>query len=253
VTHNEYRFASTGFTSLILRITFSGALWKAVSCPDVRAYDTIPFMNHNDHVNLLKPANLPSGGAWADFGAGRGAFTLALRELTGPTSDIFAIDKDNGCLNGLERDYRIRFGDPNNLHIIPGDFTGPLDLPVLDGAVMANSLHYFKNPKMDVIEGGSGRENDKNIRAYQHETMSHSPDKMVVMRHIRSYLKPRGLLLLIEYNVDSGNPWVPYPVSFETWRELALHAGFNEPRLLAKRSSSFLNEFYSAVVNKIGN
>ena len=210
-------------------------------------------MNHNDHVNLLKPANLSPGGTWADFGAGGGAFTLALRELTGPTSDIFAIDRDRARLNDLERDYRNHFGDSNNLHIIPGDFTHLLDLPVLDGAVMANSLHYFKNPKMDVDELGSGRENDKNIRAYQHDAISHASDKMAVMHHVRSYLKPRGLLLIIEYNVDSGNPWVPYPLTFETWRELALQAGFNEPRLLAKRSSSFLHEFYSAAVNKIGN
>ena len=106
---------------------------------------------------------------------------------------------------------------------------------------------------MDVVERGSGRENDKNIRAYQHEAMSHSSDKMTVMHHVRSYLKPRGLLLIIEYNVDSGNPWVPYPLTFETWHVLALHAGFNQPRLLAKRPSSFLREFYSAAANKIGN
>jgi SAM-dependent methyltransferase len=179
-------------------------------------------MDHNDHVDLLKPANLLPGGVWADFGAGGGAFTLALRELTGATANIFAIDKDRARLDGLERDYRIRFGDSNNLHIIPGDFTRRLDLPVLDGAVMANSLHYFK-------------------------------DKEKTLRHLRSFLKPDGLLLLIEYNVDSGNPWVPYPLTFETWRGLALRAGFKEPRLLAKRPSSFLREFYSAAVNKVGN
>lgn len=210
-------------------------------------------MNHNDHVNLLKPANLSPGGTWADFGAGGGAFTLALRELTGPTSDIFAIDKDNARLKDLEREYRIRFGDSNNLHITPGDFTRTLYLPVLDGAVMANCLHYFKNPKMYVDGRGTGREKDKNIRTYQHESTPYSSDKIAVLRHVRSFLKTNGLLLLIEYNVDTGNPWVPYPLTFETWRALALHAGFNEPRLLAKRSSSFLREFYSAVANKIGN
>ena len=179
-------------------------------------------MDHIDHVNLLKPANLPAGGVWADFGAGGGAFTLALRELVGSTADIYALDKDRARLDDLERDYRARFGDTNNLHIIPGDFTRPLELPMLDGAVMANSLHYSK-------------------------------DKEKTLRHVRSFLKPDGLLLLIEYNADSGNPWVPYPLTFETWRGVALRAGFNEPRLLAKRPSSFLREFYSAAVNKIGN
>ena len=40
-------------------------------------------MEHQDHVNLLKPADLARGGVWADFGAGSGAFTLALSELVG--------------------------------------------------------------------------------------------------------------------------------------------------------------------------
>jgi hypothetical protein len=43
---------------------------------------------------------------------------------------------------------------------------------------------------------------------------------------------------------------VPHPLSFETFCELALHAGLSEPRLLAKHPSSFLREFYSAMVIK---
>jgi ubiquinone/menaquinone biosynthesis C-methylase UbiE len=177
-------------------------------------------MDHYDHVNLLKPANLPPGGIWADFGAGSGAFTLALRELIGPDGAIFAVDKDHSRLNELEQANRLRFGDSNDLHIISGDFTRSLDVPVLDGVVMANSLHYFK-------------------------------DKEKVLHHVSTFLKPQGALLLIEYNVDRGNPWVPYPLSLETWRDLAPRVGFSEPRLLAKHPSSFLREFYSTVSYKI--
>ena len=176
-------------------------------------------MDHHDHVNLLKPANLPPGGVWADLGAGSGAFTLALRELIGPDATIYAVDKDRSRLNGLEQACRLRFGDSNNLHIISGDFTHSLNLPVLDGVVMANSLHYFK-------------------------------DKGKVLHHVSTFLKPEGALLLVEYNVDRGNPWVPYPLSFETWRNLAPRVDFSEPRLLAKHPSSFLREFYSALVYK---
>ncbi len=179
-------------------------------------------MNHNDHVNLLKPANLPPGGIWADFGAGSGAFTIALRQLVGPDGGIYAVDKDRSRLNELERAYCLHFGDSNNLHLLASDFTSPIDLPVLHGIVMANSLHYFK-------------------------------DKEKVLRHVRTFLKPDGTLLLVEYNVDKGNPWVPYPLSFETWCSLTPVAGFSEPRLLAKKTSSFLREFFSAVVYKIGN
>ena len=172
-------------------------------------------MNHQDHVNLLKPADLPPGGTWADLGAGAGAFTLALRELVGLAADIYAVDKDNRNLRELDRTHRDHFGNSNHLHIVVQDFARPFEMPALDGIMMANSLHFFK-------------------------------DKERILRHVRDFLKPNGALLLVEYNVDSGNPWVPYPLSFETFGALAARAGFSEPRLLAKVPSRFLREFYSA-------
>ena len=178
-------------------------------------------MDHKDHVNLLRPAELKPGGSWADLGAGSGAFTFALRELIGSTANIFAVDKDRTSLNELERGYRARFGDSQNLKLIAGDFTRVLDLPAFDGILMANSLHFFKN-------------------------------KEKVLRHVHSLLKPNGILLMVEYNVDSGNMWVPYPFSFETYRKLATRASFAEPRLLATIPSRVLREFYSAVAYKSG-
>lgn len=177
-------------------------------------------MNHHDHTNLLRPANLSHGGTWADFGAGEGAFTLALREMVGPDAVIYAVDRDGAALRRLKKDYTARFGSTDNLILLPNDFSRPLDLPPLDGIVMANSLHYFR-------------------------------EKQGILRHVRGFLKPNGVLLLVEYNVDEGNLWVPYPLSFETFRTLAPQAGFGEPHLLAKAPSSFLNEFYSAAAHKV--
>jgi SAM-dependent methyltransferase len=119
----------------------------------------------------------------------------------------------------LKQSYRVRFGNSQNLNLIVGDFSRDLELPILDGIVMANSLHFFK-------------------------------DKEKVLRHVSSYLKPNGMLLIVEYNIDSGNQWVPYPFSFETWCKLVPRADFSEPRLLAKVPSRFLREFYSAACNK---
>ena len=85
---------------------------------------------------------------------------------------------------------------------------------------MANSLHFFK-------------------------------DKEKILRHVSGFLKPNGSLILIEYNVDRGNLWVPHPLTFETYRSLAPRAGFSEPRLLAKVPSRFLKEFYSAVAYRV--
>ena len=176
-------------------------------------------MNHNDHVNLLRPANLNQGGLYADFGAGSGAFTLALRELVGLDATIYAVDKDKSSLRELEKSHHARFNSTLNLFLLPNDFSRPFDIPPLDGIVMANSLHFFK-------------------------------DKEKVLRHAREFLKPNGALLLVEYNVDRGNLWVPHPLTFESFRALAPRAGFSEPRLLATIPSRFLKEFYSAIVTR---
>jgi len=173
-------------------------------------------MDHHDHVDLLRPAGLSPGTSFADLGAGSGAFTLALRELLGPDAPIYAVDRDRSRLKSLEQAYRSRFGSAENLHIIPADFSRQLDLPPLDGILMANSLHFFRN-------------------------------KEKILRHVAAYLKPGGMLLLVEYNVDRGNPWVPFPLSHESFCALAPKTGFSEPRLLAKKPSSFLREFYSAL------
>lgn len=176
-------------------------------------------MDHKDHVSLLRPADLPQGGTWADFGAGSGAFTLALSELVGMTAEIYAVDRDRRVLDKLEQSHRTRFGTSQNIHPVRADFTGALSLPPLDGILMANSLHYYR-------------------------------DKEKVLRHVRTFLKWNGVLLLVEYNVDSGNPWVPHPLSFDTFQSLAPRAGFSEPSLLGKVPSRFLREFYSAAAHR---
>lgn len=173
-------------------------------------------MDHQDHVSLIKPATLDKGGSWADLGAGSGAFTLALREALGPAAHIHSVDKDRSGLEQLKREYQIRFGNIDNLQVHVEDFSRTIHLPPLDGIIAANFLHYLK-------------------------------DKVKALQHIRSLLKPNGKLIVIEYNVDSGNPWVPYPFSFKTFGRLAAQAGFTEPRLLASHPSRFLREFYSAL------
>jgi SAM-dependent methyltransferase len=174
-------------------------------------------MDHHDHVDLLRPADLSPGATFADLGAGSGAFTLALRELLGLSAKLYAVDRDRKRLSRLEQAHRSMFGSVEHLHLVHDDFTKSLDLPPLDGILMANSLHFFR-------------------------------DKEKVLRHVGAFLKPDGVLLLVEYNVDRGNPWVPHPLSFETLLDLAIRAGFSEPRLLTKHPSTFLREFYSAVV-----
>lgn len=172
-------------------------------------------MNHKDHVDLLRGGVSSPDGAWADLGCGTGAFTLALAELLDPRSIIHAVDSDTHVLAELRRRARSRF-PAHDIRPLQADLTQPLDLPALDGVVMANALHFHK-------------------------------DKEPIVRALRVLLKPSGRLLLIEYNVDRGNPWVPHPISFEKWRELARRCDFTATEKIGAKPSSFLREIYSAV------
>jgi SAM-dependent methyltransferase len=172
-------------------------------------------MDHADHVTLLREGVPRSGGAWADFGSGTGAFSLALADLLGPEAEIYAVDRDAGALRRQESRLRARFPE-RTVHFIAADFTHPLDLPPLAGAVMANALHFQQN-------------------------------KGPVLQLVRDYLLPGGRFILVEYNTDHGNRWVPYPLSFQTWEEMARRNGFARTHLLATRPSRFLGEIYSAL------
>jgi SAM-dependent methyltransferase len=119
----------------------------------------------------------------------------------------------------LKRAFERQFGGCQNLQIVQADIRGPLDLPTLDGVLMANSLHFFR-------------------------------EKVGILSKVREMLKPMGQLILIEYNVDNGNAWVPFPISFGRLPALLAKAGFEAPRLLAKHPSSFLREFYSALARR---
>src|SRR6478752_316483 len=83
---------------------------------------------------------------WADIGAGEGAFTLALADLLGPGATIVAVDRDAGALRENARRMAERFPATTMITRV-ADLTGPLELPVLDGLVAANSLHFVEGDR----------------------------------------------------------------------------------------------------------
>ena len=171
-------------------------------------------MDHNDHVRLLRPGIEGLGGVWADLGSGRGAFTLALADLIGPDGRIFSIDRDRRALENQARVMKERFPSVE-VKYMQADFRQALELPSLDGIVMANSLHFQRKQER-------------------------------VVSQVRNYLQPGGRILIVEYNIERGNPAVPYPVPFTTWEKIADNQGFSRTWLLATRPSSSLKEIYSA-------
>jgi ubiquinone/menaquinone biosynthesis C-methylase UbiE len=171
-------------------------------------------MNHADHVQLIRDGIPESGGIWADMGSGEGAFTLALRDIAGPEVTIYSIDADAGGLLEQKRSFDREFPH-TDIHFIHDDFMKKISVPPLDGIIAANSIHFVK-------------------------------DTLHVLRHFKTSLKPGGRLVIVEYNVDQGNTWVPYPFAYQTFLKLADEAGYKDMKLLHTVPSQFLREIYAA-------
>jgi ubiquinone/menaquinone biosynthesis C-methylase UbiE len=177
-------------------------------------------MNHDDHVRLIRDGvGRDSGGVWADFGAGSGAFTLALRDLAGSDVEIIAIDRDQPALRRLSAAMNQRFPG-TRLRLFAADFTAPLDLPPLDGILAANAIHFV--PRQEQV---------------------------ALLGRWREYLKPGGRLVVVEYDAESGNRWVPYPMSYTGFAAGTQEAGFAPPALLATAPSRFLDRMYAAATH----
>jgi ubiquinone/menaquinone biosynthesis C-methylase UbiE len=175
-------------------------------------------MNHSDHVRLISQAIPETPGIWADLGSGTGAFTLALSDLAHPETVLYSIDRDAQSLERQRQEFE-RNSLQRTIHFIKDDFTNDINLPLLDGVIMANSLHYVS-------------------------------DQVDFLKRLVTRMKPGGTFILVEYNTNTGNQWVPYPLSIEAFKALAEKAGLIEVQLLDTEPSHFLNEIYAASAKK---
>jgi len=111
-----------------------------------QAFDLIspaaPFLSKGP-----SPATLPTQQPqyWADLGCGSGLFTAALARLLPAGSTVYGIDTHPTVRQ--QTIHSVGSTDkPTSIIPIKADFVKtPLDLPPLDGILMANSLHYVKN------------------------------------------------------------------------------------------------------------
>jgi len=178
-------------------------------------------MNDRDAVALLRAA-VPSadGETWADLGAGTGTFTRALASLVGAGGRVIAVDRDAHALRAIDA-WAARQGGGAAVEVVEADVSAALDLPPLDGVVMANVLHF-------------------------------AADAGAVLSRVAQRLKPGGRLVLVEYEGRRPGPWVPYPVSAARFAELAADAGLTPPRVVATRPSAFGGEMYVAMARRAG-
>ena len=175
-------------------------------------------VEHADHVRLIREgvAEL-AGGAWADLGSGAGAFTLALGDLLEPGGSIVSVDRDAEALSTQARRMAMRFPTVR-VRYLRADITEELAVEPVDGIVMANALHFI-------------------------------PDRGIFLPRLVSRIRAGGRLVLVEYDADRGNPWVPHPLSWDTWHDTARSVGLRDTRLIGRVPSRFLGSIYSAVSN----
>ncbi len=159
-------------------------------------------MKTGDAESLIKPAfsKVKSFQRWADLGCGDGLFTLTLANNLAPCSKVYAVDRSARVLPQL-----------NNVEIefIQADFEKePLPFHNLDGILMANSLHFVK-------------------------------DKTALIDRLIPYLNKDGRFIMVEYESNEANPWVPYPVTFKNLEMLFSGFGFTRITKLGERKSIY--------------
>ena len=176
-------------------------------------------MDARDAARLIAPG--VSGRVWADLGAGRGTFTMALASLLGPSGNVYAVERDAVAVEALEKLTRRRDRDERALiDVVRADFaTTPLTLEEVDGILMANSLHYVPDPAQAPL-----------------------------LARLEGNLSESGVLLVVEYDNRPRSRWVPYPVAFDRLVDVAQHAGLAAPELIGRRESAFGGTMYAALI-----
>ncbi len=169
-------------------------------------------MNISDAVELIdnNKLNPSTPQRWADLGCGTGTFTIALANLLPDESFIIAIDKSS--IHEIPDHI-------NNITIEKriADFIKDNIPSNLDGIIMANSLHYVK-------EKGS------------------------FINKILDSIKKGGNLIIVEYDTEKSNHWVPYPVSFNSLKNLFEEKGFSVTKLIERLSVYRKENIYSALI-----
>jgi ubiquinone/menaquinone biosynthesis C-methylase UbiE len=149
---------------------------------------------------------------WVDLGSGSGIFTRALASLLSNQSVVLAVDKEQQRIDSPPVGARI--------HFLRLDFVQEL-LPFdkVDGILMANALHYVD-------------------------------DKQSFIEKLKRHLKDDGQFVIIEYDTESRNKWVPYPISFQRLKATFADHGFHKVEKVGERSSIYrANKMYACVVS----
>ncbi len=162
--------------------------------------------------NGIQPSAIPQ--TWADLGAGSGLFTKALSTLLPDGSTIYAIDQETKALNSI-----VLPSGKILLKKVTIDFANdPIVVEPLDGVLMANALHFVQ-------------------------------DKFAFIEKIKKAVKPSAKIVIVEYDRDTANPWVPYPISYKSLQRLAEDSGLASIAKIGSTPSKYHGaNIYSALL-----
>jgi ubiquinone/menaquinone biosynthesis C-methylase UbiE len=167
-------------------------------------------------TSLIAGAVPQSAGTWADLGAGSGTFTIALAKQLPRGSSIIAIDQDAAALEVLRaRAQKYSLGAAVATRV--GNFRTPLDVPQLNGVLMANALHFVP---------------------YREQT--------TFLATLGDQLQNGGRVIVVEYDGRRASPWVPYPVARSVFSELCTTLGWSAPTFVGSRPSRYGGAIYAA-------
>ena len=173
-------------------------------------------MDLNTAIEFIKPAVDPNAKNWADIGAGTGLFCSVLDQLLSINSPIYAVDKNPHAL------YNLQLSANREFHIIEGNFEKALDIPICEGMLLANALHYASKPAK-------------------------------VLDNLFQYIAIGGQLIIIEYETEvPNNPWIPFPLPLKKVEDLLKDFPCTPIQEIGRVSSRYNESYmYAAVCQRL--
>ena len=136
---------------------------------------------------------------WVDLGCGKGTFSYALASLLPDGSNIICVDKETQPIAPLYDGVSLQFekADIQKINFEPSS---------LSGILIANALHYVK-------------------------------DQKAFIKRLDTFLVQDASWIIVEYDTEASNRWVPYPVSFNRLKELFI--GYGDVYTLGEKQSVY--------------